>query len=210
MRDTIYSVEVDGQVIEASSEHPFYVQGEWKETKNLDVGDKLTLFNQDCESSIDSITIEARRDTVYNLSVADFETYFVSQLGILVHNCKLTLGTKLNPKEVNFSQRTVSGNVEKYVADMKAGKWDWNKSGPIRVMEIDGKIVSYDNRRLMAAQQAGLKDIPYKVVKPTDVMPGSKKTWSQAFQKRFNDSRNVEAGGAVPNGGISAQPKIAK
>jgi len=87
MRDTSYSVEVDGQVIEASSEHPFYVQGEWKETKNLDVGDKLTLFNQDCESSIASITIEARRDTVYNLSVADFETYFVSELGILVHNC---------------------------------------------------------------------------------------------------------------------------
>jgi len=92
MRDTIYSVEVDGQVIEASSEHPFYVQGEWKETKNLDVGDKLTLFNQDCESSIASITIEARRDTVYNLSVADFETYFVSELGILVHNC----GGKVN------------------------------------------------------------------------------------------------------------------
>jgi len=87
MRDTIYSVEVDGQVIEASSEHPFYVQGEWKETKNLDVGDKLTLFNHDCESSIASIKIEARRDTVYNLSVADFETYFVSELGILVHNC---------------------------------------------------------------------------------------------------------------------------
>ena len=93
IRDTIYSVEVDGQVIEASSEHPFYVQGEWKETKNLDVGDKLTLFNQDCESSIASITIEARRDTVYNLSVADFETYFVSELGILVHNCEVKMKT---------------------------------------------------------------------------------------------------------------------
>ena len=109
MRDTIYSVEVDGQVIEASSEHPFYVQGEWKETKNLDGGDKLTLFNQDCESSIASITIEARRDTVYNLSVADFETYFVSELGILVHNCKV-----LN------SDRDLTGG-KKHALKMQAG-----------------------------------------------------------------------------------------
>ena len=117
---------------------------------------------------------------------------------------------QLKPTNINFSQRTVSGNVEKYVADMKAGKWDWSKSGPIRIMKMDGKWVSYDNRRLMAAQRAGLDNIPYKVVKSNDIMPGSKKTWSQAFQKRFNDQRNIEAGGAVPNGGLSSQPIIKK
>jgi len=110
------------------------------------------------------------------------------------------------PSEINFSQRTVSGNVEQYVRDMKAGNWDWSKSGPIRIMQQDGKWVSYDNRRLMAAQQAGLKDIPYEVVDPKAIMPGSKKTWEQAFRKRFNDRRNLEAGGAVPSGGISTQP----
>ncbi len=115
---------------------------------------------------------------------------------------------ELNPNKINFSQRTVSGNVEQYVADMKAGKWDWKKSGPIRIMEIGGKWVTYDNRRLMAAQQAGLKSIPYLVVKPTDIMPGSKITWATAFTKRFNDPRNVKAGGYVPNGGLSSQPKI--
>jgi len=25
-------------------------------------------------------------------------------------------------------------------------------------------------------------------------MPGSKKTWKQAFNKRFNDERNIKAG----------------
>lgn len=59
---------------------------------------------------------------------------------------------------------------------MKAGNWDWSKSGPIRIMQQDGRWVSYDNRRLMAAQQAGLKDIPCEVVDPKTIMPGSKKT----------------------------------
>ena len=108
---------MDGQVIEASSEHPFYVQGEWKETKNLDVGDKLTLFNQDCESSIASITIEARRDTVYNLSVADFETYFVSELGILVHNCGSISSGKMG-KFSNAKRR----HINEAMKDIKSGR----------------------------------------------------------------------------------------
>jgi hypothetical protein len=77
-------------------------------------------------------------------------------------------------------------------------------------MKQDGKWVSYDNRRLMAAQQAGLKDIPFEVVGPKAIMPGSKKTWEQAFRKRFNDGRNVDAGGVVPSGGLSTQPSIAQ
>jgi len=117
---------------------------------------------------------------------------------------------RLAPSDINFSQRTVSGNVENYVSDMKAGNWDWSKSGPIRIMQQNGKWVSYDNRRLMAAQQAGLKDIPFEIVDPKAIMPGSKKTWEQAFGKRFNDRRNIDAGGAVPTGGLTTQPNIAR
>jgi RHS repeat-associated protein len=122
--------------------------------------------------------------------------------------CEQAVTKGIAPSEVNFSQRTVHGNVEQYVLDMKAGNWDWSKSGPIRIMQQDGQWVSYDNRRLMAAQQAGLKDIPYEVVDPKAIMPGSKKTWEQAFMKRFNDRRNLDAGGAVPQGGLSNQPSI--
>jgi RHS repeat-associated protein len=115
-----------------------------------------------------------------------------------------------NPSSINFSQRTVSDNVEQYVSDMKDGNWDWGKSGPIRVMEMDGQMVSYDNRRLMAAQQAELKNIPVQEVNPNEIMPGSNKTWAEAFKKRFNDPRNSAAGGTVPNGGLKTQPKIVK
>jgi hypothetical protein len=58
----------------------------------------------------------------------------------------------MDPGELNFSQRTVSENVETYAEAMKAGTWDWERSGPVRVMLRDGQWVSYDNRRVMAAR----------------------------------------------------------
>lgn len=117
--------------------------------------------------------------------------------------------TGLNPAEINFSQRTVSANVRQYADDMAAGNWDWSRSGPLRVMERDGQWVSYDNRRLMAAQQAGVGEVPIQVVQPGQLMPGSSLTWDQAFTRRFTDPRNVQAGGVVPNAGLSTQPSIA-
>jgi hypothetical protein len=116
--------------------------------------------------------------------------------------------SEITVSEINFSQRTVSKNVLQYADDMAAGKWDWNKSGPIRIMEQDGKWVSYDNRRLMGAQLANLKTAPHEIVKPNDIMPGSKKTWAKAFEDRFGDIRNINNGGTVPRGGLKTQPKI--
>jgi len=75
-------------------------------------------------------------------------------------------------------------------------------------MKRDGQWVSYDNRRLMAAQQAGLKSVPVKVVKPTDLIPKKNITWEKAFVDRFNDFRNIKLGGPVPNSGLSTQPSI--
>jgi hypothetical protein len=99
--------------------------------------------------------------------------------------------------------------VSQYVEDMTTpGGWDWSKSGPIRVMQRDGQWVSYDNRRLMAARQAGLTEVPVQVVEP-DAMYSATKTWEQAFRNRFLDPRNVRAGGPVPNQGLADLPVIA-
>ena len=113
-----------------------------------------------------------------------------------------------DPKNLNFSQRTVGGQVGQYESDMKAGKWDWGKSGPLRVMDVNGQLVSYDNRRLLAAQNANLASVPVEVVDPNAIMPGSKKTWAQAFARRRCHDRNREAGGDVPEQGLKSKPKI--
>ncbi len=59
-----------------------------------------------------------------------------------------------------------------------------------------------------SAVHTGLKNIPFQKVNPDDIMPGSKLTWRQAFTKRFNDKRNIEAGGVVPSQGLKEQPAV--
>jgi RHS repeat-associated protein len=120
-------------------------------------------------------------------------------------NREIAQGPLVNPSEINFSQRTVSSN--NYAETMGNGAWDWSRSGPLRVMERDGGWVSYDNRRLLAAQQSGLSAVPIQIVQPGGMMkPGL--TWEQAFLNRFTDPRNISAGGVVPNGGLAIPPTV--
>ena len=111
----------------------------------------------------------------------------------------------VNPKDINFSQRTVSRN--NYAEIMKNGQFDWNRS-PINVINVDGQLVTYDNRRLDAALDAGLEKIKVNKVDPNSPHPNSStaKTWEQKFQQRFNDIRNKKAGGVVPKTGLKKRP----
>ncbi|WP_165987529.1 RHS repeat-associated core domain-containing protein [Streptomyces sp. YIM 98790] len=107
--------------------------------------------------------------------------------------------------EINFSQRTISPND--YAEQMRNNQWDWDRSGPLRVMERDGQLVTYDNRRLDAAREAGVR-VPIERVDPNAPFPDSStgKTWEEKFQQRFRDPRNRRAGGVVPNTGLSERP----
>jgi RHS repeat-associated protein len=111
----------------------------------------------------------------------------------------------LDPNDINFSQRTITQN--NYAEAMSNNQWRWNES-PVHVMEVDGQLVSYDNRRLDAAREAG---VPVGVVKvdPNAPHPESTtgKTWSDKFQERFRDPRNRGPNGEpVPNTGLNDRP----
>lgn len=75
-------------------------------------------------------------------------------------------------------------------------------------MERNGQLVSYDNRRLLVAREAGLSEVPVEMVEPNAIMPGSKKTWEKQYRKRFRDGRNQAFGGDVPNTGLSTEPVV--
>ncbi|TBL69886.1 polymorphic toxin-type HINT domain-containing protein [Paenibacillus thalictri] len=84
--DEIYNIHVGGQTIESTFNHPFYVQGKgWTFVKDLKVGDLLAQSDGNT-LKVDSIKLEHRQAAVYNLRVDGFHTYFVSDLGIWVHN----------------------------------------------------------------------------------------------------------------------------
>ncbi|WP_341278990.1 polymorphic toxin-type HINT domain-containing protein [Paenibacillus sp. FSL H8-0537] len=106
-RDEIYKLSVSGQIIETTFNHPFWVEGKgWVLAEDLEEGDKLQKSNGDL-LTIDNIEIVSLKEkvTVYNFEVEDFHTYFVSDLGIWVHNtntdkCKSEGTGKFNEVEV--------------------------------------------------------------------------------------------------------------
>lgn len=82
----VYDLYVDGEVISTTAEHPFWVPDKgWVKAKDLVVG---SLLQTDKETKVDVDRIERRSGDfkVYNFEVEGFPTYFVSELGILVHN----------------------------------------------------------------------------------------------------------------------------
>ncbi|MED1919519.1 polymorphic toxin-type HINT domain-containing protein, partial [Bacillus thuringiensis] len=84
--DEIYQIHVGDQVIESTYNHPFWVEGKgWMYVKDLKVGDLLVQSDGNT-LKIDSIELLHKQVTVYNMTVDEFHTYFVSDLGIWVHN----------------------------------------------------------------------------------------------------------------------------
>jgi RHS repeat-associated protein len=115
----------------------------------------------------------------------------------------------VDPTTINFSQRTINGN--NYAEQMRAGTWDWERPGTaLRVMDVNGQLVTYDNRRLNAALEVGSPRVPITRVDPAapDWISTAGRTWQQAFTKRLNDPLNVRAGGRLPPEGTSKRPTV--
>jgi hypothetical protein len=75
--------------ITATPSHPFWVDGKnWQLTKQLEVGCRLhSLSGAAPVESLETVeTDPSRAGYSYNLIVADFNSYFVGEQGILVHD----------------------------------------------------------------------------------------------------------------------------
>lgn len=76
----------NGESIEATEEHPFYVKGKgWNPASSLQIGQALVLHDG-TTVVIREVDTSVRFETVYNLTVANAHTYFVGRNGALVHN----------------------------------------------------------------------------------------------------------------------------
>jgi hypothetical protein len=83
-------------------------------------------------------------------------------------------GATANPKDILFSQPTVSQNfsdgntINQTVEALRSGKLKPTDLPVIRVVEKDGKLITLDNRRLAAFEAAGIKEIPVQRVSLSD------------------------------------------
>ncbi|GKU75957.1 polymorphic toxin-type HINT domain-containing protein [Paenibacillus sp. L3-i20] len=92
--DEIYYVRIGDEVIETTGLHPFWLDEKgWTLVQDLKVGD-LLVSSDGTKLAIDKIEKAPRQATVYNFMVADYHSYFVSNLGIWVHNCTILTSGK--------------------------------------------------------------------------------------------------------------------
>jgi len=99
--DDIYSVKVEGEEkpLGVTSEHPFFIRiyresdilslnesGEWRETRQLKVGDEIKLASGAWAKVLEVKYKGAGQ--VYNFEVAGNHNYFVGNLRLLTHNVK--------------------------------------------------------------------------------------------------------------------------
>jgi len=86
--DQLIHINVDGQTITTTNEHPFYVPTKgWVTADQLHAWDKLVLHSGKA-ILINSIQYEILKApvVVYNFEVEDWHTYYVGESGVLVHN----------------------------------------------------------------------------------------------------------------------------
>jgi len=90
--------------------------------------------------------------------------------------------TLIDPGAINFSQSWVSPNDYAKVITQKG----WIGE-PLNVIIRDGKMISFDNRRLDAALSLKMDKVPVNIVNGTDAYPKSTtgKTWNDAFNERL-------------------------
>ena len=85
--DVLIHVFVNGEEIETTAVHPFWVENRWVSAKDLKEGDLLTLADGSV-ARISGVYGEKLDEAVvvYNFEVEEFHTYYVTDTGILVHN----------------------------------------------------------------------------------------------------------------------------
>ncbi|WP_256972525.1 polymorphic toxin-type HINT domain-containing protein [Saccharibacillus sp. O23] len=115
--DEIYRIHVGGQVIESTYNHPFWVVGKgWVFVKDLKPGDLLEQSDGKT-LEVGSIEIQQRQATVYNMTVDGFHTYFVSSLGVWVHNveCAFTHGQLFETSVMSKTGLNIKGMAEVHI-----------------------------------------------------------------------------------------------
>ena len=126
-QETVYIEVSDGlgkiQTLVSNRIHPFYSDGKWIKAEDLKAGSRLFAENG-AEQTVQSVTVKPEPLQAYNLTVADWHTYFVKgdkaeTEGVWVHNAcppKRT-GSSKNEKHGDGGRSQIS--AESQIAELK-------------------------------------------------------------------------------------------
>ncbi|RNK22531.1 hypothetical protein COH34_12135 [Neisseria meningitidis] len=128
-RETVYIKVSDGignsQTLISNRIHPFYSQGKWIQAGRLKKGDTL-LSESGAKQTVQNITLKQQPLKAYNLTVADWHTYFVKgdraeTEGVWVHNScppkrapEYHAGTVSESNFLNAAEKWLGENYKSY------------------------------------------------------------------------------------------------
>ncbi|MFF2889045.1 polymorphic toxin-type HINT domain-containing protein [Paenibacillus sp. NPDC057967] len=159
-RNDIIKLYIGDLLIETTDNHPFWVEGKgWVLADELKVGDKLQKADGS-SLTIDKVEFVILDEPVmvYNFTVADFHTYYVTDLGIWVHNSNLFCGSASDLADSARKSKKIDGlQGVKVSADLiHDAAIDFVGKGA-KVQKIDGGMwyVSKDGlRRVRTGQKS--------------------------------------------------------
>ena len=128
-QETVYIEVSDGignsQTLISNRIHPFYSQGKWIQAGRLKKGDTL-LSESGAKQTVQNITLKQQPLKAYNLTVADWHTYFVKgdraeTEGVWVHNScppkrapEYHAGTVSESNFLNAAEKWLGENYKSY------------------------------------------------------------------------------------------------
>ncbi len=116
--ETILNLHTPTEIIETTPEHPFYVNGEWIEAKDLRQDDQINSRTGNTIRVLKTEEVHAPQ-YVYNLLVEGAHNFYVGQEGLLAHNCTdIPLGFPDRGAYERFGQRTRAGLQDVGYADV--------------------------------------------------------------------------------------------
>ena len=121
---TVY-IELEGETIETTAEHPFFTRSGWKDAADLTTEDFVQTKHSEWKAvKAQNFSYETKK--VFNFEVANWHTYFVGVLAWLVHNTKVCLSTL--PKQIHHFATNKSKKFTKELEKI-AKKYDLNLDG---------------------------------------------------------------------------------
>ena len=128
-QETVYIEVSDGlgkiQTLVSNRIHPFYSGGKWIKAEDLKAGSRLFAENG-AEQTVQSVTVKQEPLQAYNLTVADWHTYFVKgdkaeTEGVWVHNAcppkrapEYHAGTVSESTFLNSAEKWLGKNYKSY------------------------------------------------------------------------------------------------
>ena len=125
--DVLIHVFVNGEEIETTAVHPFWVENRWVSAKDLKEGDLLTLADGSA-ARISGVYGEKLDEAVvvYNFEVEEFHTYYVTEAGVLVHNANKVGGCGVtgNKADKVYYHVTTKESAEEIIFSGELGRRD--------------------------------------------------------------------------------------